>query len=75
MENLDELCKGCYAYKGCDFRRIPRLHVKCPCRTCLLKGICLNVCPEYEKLEIILFSHTRIFKFKQKYKLEQIQNE
>lgn len=47
MEN----CKGCfthtYAHNSCPQRFANRFD-KCPCRICLVKGVCDDPCEEYE---------------------------
>ncbi len=46
-------CKGCHTYTHtdtaprCDLSLVKRVD-KCPCRICLIKGICTTPCDEYE---------------------------
>jgi hypothetical protein len=46
-----EDCKGCYTKATCDeaFRLPPieRARSKCPCRICLVKGVCNERCEYY----------------------------
>ncbi len=50
MEEEDYNCKGCYTFMS-DHMDCPH-HVinesdECPCRICLIKGVCDTTCEEY----------------------------
>lgn len=52
MKQIPEDCKGCYENGASVFSKCPFIKqyrfLECPCRICLLKGICGNTCEEYE---------------------------
>ncbi len=42
-------CKGCIDYnQGCIV--IISQRIKCPCQTCLIKGICETACKDFESM-------------------------
>ncbi len=46
-------CKGCFTYTYIDTTSRCNISVikgvnKCPCRICLIKGICITPCDEYK---------------------------
>jgi len=44
-------CKGCIAYRtGCLIRYNSILTAKCPCRSCLVKMICVTTCEERKNI-------------------------
>jgi hypothetical protein len=50
----DDICKGCVFENGkdkseCRIKNNGR-DKECPCIECLLKCMCINVCPAYDKL-------------------------
>jgi hypothetical protein len=50
----NDICKGCVFEDGEDKSQC-RIKVEgrdkeCPCTECLLKCMCINVCPTYDKL-------------------------
>ncbi len=49
-------CKGCYTHMSLD-ASCPTTLVEnadtCPCRICLIKGVCGRACDEYEKFSIM----------------------
>lgn len=55
MKILDtDICKGCVFGDGedgsqCQIKNEQR-DIDCPCVECLLKSICMETCPTYDKL-------------------------
>lgn len=48
--NYNGMCKGCLSNKRCSFQQYDKLMIPiCPCRKCLVKGICITSCEEYQK--------------------------
>ena len=53
-------CKGCYTYMLSFIACSPLLvgkTDKCPCRICLVKGVCRKACVEYKDYS---FKHVKI---------------
>lgn len=48
---MNSECKGCRIYKKCNLSEISNVsgRMRCPCLTCLVKGICNEVCKEYSE--------------------------
>lgn len=44
-----QLCRGCHVHMThtCSFTRAEDID-KCPCKMCLIKGVCNTACEEYE---------------------------
>ncbi len=41
-------CEGCYTISTCRHtRHTEKYHRKCPCKQCIVKAICKDVCNEY----------------------------
>lgn len=53
MSELETECKGCgvlQEFGECNIQiERPKEYSKCPCRICLLKGICETTCEDYKK--------------------------
>ena len=50
------MCKGCRSDGMCCFQMYKQSFIEiCPCRVCLVKGICLHPCKPYEKEAHLLF--------------------
>jgi len=66
-------CKGCHIYMDheCFFTGIKDVD-KCPCKICLIKGVCHIACEEYTKY----YYMWRKDRFEQSYKrVKEIKNE
>lgn len=58
MIDMDKMCSGCYEYEcyienpdtysECVGHK--QKHKKCPCRNCIVKSMCNEVCEEYKKV-------------------------
>lgn len=61
-DNIDELCKGCATYEKKRepfhdlYLECPGYTVKdkyCPCKSCLVKGMCLSPCDVFNKRSMV----------------------
>lgn len=45
-------CKGCCTYEGMRKCKFIRQGDKCPCRMCLVKGVCIRECDEFSTFSV-----------------------
>jgi hypothetical protein len=58
-----EDCKGCYTYTNAYSTCPSRLRNRsdgCPCRICLIKGVCGTFCEEYESFFYVSYHGTEV---------------
>jgi hypothetical protein len=61
---VDEECKGCSEFNSCLVRSIKSRRKICPCRQCLIKVTCTEVCAQ----RICLHSVASLRDYKRRYK-------
>jgi len=60
---MQKECEDCYSMGGCYF--IPHIDPSlCPCKDCLLKGICIESCDKWLEVESIVIGIIEIKKEK-----------
>ncbi len=51
------MCDGCRSNRICGIQQYNTLLVpSCPCRKCLIKGVCTRTCPDYKTIAYPLFN-------------------
>ncbi len=51
------MCAGCRSDRICGVQQYNQLLIpSCPCRKCLIKGICISTCPDYKAIAHPIFN-------------------
>jgi len=60
------MCKGCRSNGICCFQQYkPHVIEVCPCRECLIKGICIKACEPYQHKAHPLFNENDLMTLKE----------